>query len=56
MTLLGMALLVVAGKLVFGLRFNGNPLEVMAAFLLSSLSFFAFGFVLASVSPTARSA
>jgi len=56
MTLLGMALQVVAGKLVYGLRFNGNPLEVMAAFLLSSLSFFAFGFVLASVSPTARSA
>ena len=56
MTLLGMLLLVAAGKSVYGLRFAGNPLSVLAAFLLSSLSFFAFGFVLAGLAPSARTA
>lgn len=56
MTALGMIFLVVAGKLVYGLRFDGNPLAVSAAFVLSSLSFFALGFVLASLLPTARTA
>lgn len=55
-TSLGMVLMIVAGKLAFGLRFNGNPLDVTAAFVLSSFSFFAFGFVLASVMPNVRSA
>ncbi|MBU2610204.1 MAG: ABC transporter permease [Chloroflexi bacterium] len=56
MTLLGMALLVLAGKLVYHLRFDGSPLSVAAAFVLSSLSFFALGFVLAGLMPTARTA
>ncbi|MCS6916177.1 MAG: ABC transporter permease [Chitinophagales bacterium] len=56
MTVLGMVLLVVAAKLVYGLRFNGNPFDVVWAFLLSSLSFFALGFVIAGLMPTARSA
>lgn len=56
MTAAGMALLVLAGKLVYGLRFAGNPWSVSLAFVLSSLSFFALGFVLAGVTPTARSA
>ncbi|MCS6990331.1 MAG: ABC transporter permease [Chitinophagales bacterium] len=56
MTVLGMVLLVVAAKLVYGLRFNGNPFDVVLAFLLSSLSFFALGFVIAGLMPTARSA
>ena len=56
MTALGMALLVIAGGLVYGLRFDGNPLYVVAAFLLSSMSFFALGFVLAGLLPTARTA
>jgi ABC-2 type transport system permease protein len=54
-TLLGMILLVIAGKLVFHLRFPGNPLSVFAGFVLGSLSFFALGFIIASVMPTARS-
>jgi ABC-2 type transport system permease protein len=54
MTVLGMILLILAGKLVYGLRFDGNPLSVAAAFVLGSLSFFALGFVLAGVMPTAR--
>jgi ABC-2 type transport system permease protein len=56
MTALGMALLIVAGKLVYGLRFAGNPLSVAGAFVLSSLSFFALGFVVAGLMPTARTA
>jgi ABC-2 type transport system permease protein len=56
LTVCGMALLVVAGKIFYGLRFNGSPLAVAAAFVLSSVSFFAMGFVLASLLPTARTA
>lgn len=56
MTTLGMLLLVAAGKLVYHMRFEGNVLNVMLGFLLSCLSFFAIGFVLASVLPTARTA
>lgn len=56
MTALGMALLIVVGKLLFGLRFAGNLLSVTAGFTLSSLSFFALGFVLAGLLPTARTA
>jgi ABC-2 type transport system permease protein len=56
MTLIGMIILVVAGKIVYHLRFEGNALSVMAAFVLSSLSFFALGFILASLMPTARTA
>lgn len=56
MTALGMLLLVVAGKLVYHLRFEGNVLSVLAGFTLSSLSFFAIGFVLAGLMPTARTA
>ena len=56
MTALGMALLIVVGKLIFGLRFAGNLMSVTAGFTLSSLSFFALGFVLAGLLPTARTA
>jgi len=56
MTCLGMVLMIVAGKLAFGLRFYGNVLNVVGGFLLSSFSFFAFGLVLASLMPNVRSA
>jgi ABC-2 type transport system permease protein len=51
-----MALLVIASKLVYGLRFDGNPFNVLVGFVLSSLSFFSLGFVLASLIPNARTA
>jgi ABC-2 type transport system permease protein len=54
MTALGMVLLIVAGKIVYGLRFGGELLSIFAAFTLSALSIFAMGFVLASLAPTAR--
>jgi len=56
MTALGMVLLIVVGKIVYGLRFAGNPLSLFAGFALSSFSFFALGFVLAGLIPTARTA
>lgn len=56
MTALGMALLVAAGKLVYGLRFQGQVWGVAGGFVLSCLSFFALGFVLAGLLPTARTA
>ena len=56
MTSLGMLLLIVAGKLVYHVRFEGNALSVLAGFVLSSLSFFGLGFILASLIPTARTA
>lgn len=54
MTLLGALLLILTGKLVYNLRFEGNALSVLAAFTLSALSFFAVGFLVASLAPTAR--
>lgn len=56
MTVLGMVLLVIGGKTVYGLRFAGNVLNIVVAFVLCCLSFFALGFVLAGLMRTARSA
>jgi len=56
MTALGMLLLVTAGTLVYHVNFEGNAFSMLAGFVLSSLSFFALGFVLAGTMPTARSA
>ncbi len=56
LTALGMVLLIIAGRLVFGLRFGGNAFSVLAGFTLSTLSFFSMGFILAGLMPTARTA
>jgi ABC-2 type transport system permease protein len=56
MTALGMLLLIAAGKLVYHIRFEGNVFSVLAGFVLSSLSFFGIGFILAGTMPTARTA
>jgi ABC-2 type transport system permease protein len=56
MTALGMLLLIVAGKLVYHIIFEGNAFSVLAGFVLSSLSFFGIGFILAGTMPTARTA
>jgi ABC-2 type transport system permease protein len=54
MTLFGAALLVAAARLVYGLRFGGNAALVFLALVLSTLSFFAVGFLVASLAPSAR--
>ncbi len=56
MTLFGMLLLVLAGKLVYHMQFEGNVFSVIVGFTLSLLSFFSIGFIFASVLPTARTA
>jgi ABC-2 type transport system permease protein len=54
MTLLGTILLIVAARIFYGLQFDGNPLAVLAGFVVASLSFFSLGFVIAGLAPTAR--
>jgi ABC-2 type transport system permease protein len=56
MTALGMVLLIIVGKLVYHARFEGNAFSMLAGFILSSLSFFVIGFVLAGTLPTVRAA
>lgn len=56
MTLAGAGLLIVAAKIVFNLRFSGRAESVFLAFTLSCLSFFAAGFLLASLARTSRAA
>lgn len=56
MTCLGMLLLVATGMLIYHLRFEGNVFSMLAGFVLSSLSFFGIGFILAGVMPTVRTA
>jgi ABC-2 type transport system permease protein len=47
--LLGMALVIVVARLVFGLRFGGSWVAVLGGFALSALAFVALGYVLASL-------
>lgn len=56
MTTIGMVFLILAGKFVYSMRFDGNILNVTIGFILGSLSFFAIGFVLAGLMPSARTA
>ncbi len=56
MTLIGMILMVIVGKLVYDLRFSGSLLNVLVIFILGSFSFFTLGFVLAGIVTTARMA
>ena len=56
MTALGMLLLVTAGKLIYNVRFEGNLFDVLGGFVLSCLSFFGIGFIIAGVMPNARAA
>jgi ABC-2 type transport system permease protein len=56
MTAVGVLLLVAAGRLLYQVQFPNNALSVIAGFVFSSLSFFGFGFILAGIMPTARTA
>ena len=53
-TIIGMILLLMAGVFVFGMQFHGSIPEVFLAFVLSTLSISALGFIPASLAPTAR--
>lgn len=54
MGLVGMALLIAAGKALFGLRFTGSWPVVIFCFLFAAVAFIAVGYLIASLSPTAR--
>jgi ABC-2 type transport system permease protein len=56
MTCLGMVMLITVGILVYHVSFVGNVFSVLAGFVLSSLSFFGIGFILAGITPNARTA
>ncbi|MBK8430875.1 MAG: ABC transporter permease [Chloroflexi bacterium] len=52
--LAGMILLVIVAKFAFGLRLGGSPFDIFLAFSLSMFAFAAFGYTIASLSPTTR--
>ena len=54
MTLTGTVLLIAVGMAAFGVRMEGSLLAVLAGFTLSALAFFALGYLVASVAPSAR--
>jgi ABC-2 type transport system permease protein len=54
MTMVGVIVLVAVGKSVYGMKFEGNVLSVWAGFTLGCLAFFALGYLIASIAPTAR--
>ncbi|MGD8815203.1 MAG: ABC transporter permease [Anaerolineales bacterium] len=56
MILLGMALLVLMGWLLYNVQFEGQVLNVICGLLLGGLSMFAFGYLIASLAPGARAA
>jgi ABC-2 type transport system permease protein len=56
MTLAGVVALVVVGRAVYGMKFEGNVFSVWLGVTLGSLAFYALGYLIASVAPTARSA
>ncbi|MDJ0756484.1 MAG: ABC transporter permease [Ardenticatenaceae bacterium] len=51
---LGMMLLIVIAIFAFDLRFGGRWIDVLAAFSLSTIAFFAVGYLIAGVAQTGR--
>lgn len=56
MAIIGIIILVIAGRLLYDLRFPAGPWGILPAILLGSFSFFAVGFVLASLLESPRTA
>ncbi len=54
MSLIGIVLLFLAGRAIYGLMIPIAPLGVVLATALNAISFFAIGFVLAGLLPTAN--
>jgi len=54
MTAIGVLLLILTGVMVFHIQFEGNVLSVLAGFLLGTTAFFALGYLVAGLAPTAR--
>ena len=56
MMLAGMVPLLLAGRLIYDVRFEGQPVSVFLAVLLGGLAMFSVGYLIASLAPSARSA
>ena len=56
MTLVGVTLLAVVGRLVFGARHYGGLLPIAGAIVLTVLSIFSLGMVIASLAPSEKAA
>ena len=54
MTLLGILLLFLLGTVVYGVRFEGNLFSLLAAICLGACAFFALGYALVGLIPSAR--
>ena len=54
MTLLGILLLFLVGKVAYNIRFEGNLFSVLAGISLGAFTFLAIGYFLAGLAPTAR--
>jgi ABC-2 type transport system permease protein len=54
MTLLGILLLFVVGRIVYNIRIDGNLFSLLTGICLGSFSFMAGGYLLAGLAPTAR--
>lgn len=54
MTIVGFLLLILVSKVVFDLQFDGNILMVVSMFLLSLVSIFSIGFLIASLAPNMK--
>ncbi len=54
MTLTGTILLIIVGRVAFGVQLDGNVFAVLAGFTLCSLSFFSLGYLIAGLAPSAR--
>ena len=53
-TILGIIILLIVGKLMYNVHFAGSVFSVMLAVLLGCLAMFAIGYLIASLSPSAR--
>ena len=54
MTVIGMIILVIISKVIFQLKFQGTYIGVVLVFLLSVLSIFSIGFLIASLAPNMK--
>jgi ABC-2 type transport system permease protein len=56
MMLIGMVPLLLGGRLIYDVRFEGQPLNILLAVLLGGLAMFSVGYLIASLAPSARAA
>lgn len=55
-TLIGMVVLVIVGRLLYRVRFEGQVFNVFLAVVIGGLAMFAIGYLIASITPGARTA